>query len=114
MIPGPGVGRWSVETVSDNELNHKKNSPNPLPNPDGTLETVLSNIPSEHYMVQAQYDNRYGPNPINFKEYSADLIPNDNMSYHEYGDRFSDMEDKHHMHDKYLFPYTGKYKYYNL
>lgn len=108
LFSAPGVGRWSVETVSDNELNQKNSSPNPLPNPDGTLETVLSNIPSEHYVVHTQYDKHYGPNGMNLKEYSPELISNENLSYHEYADRCSDIDEKQHIHDKYLFPYTGK------
>lgn len=59
-------------------------------------------------MVQTQYDNRYAPKGMNFKEYSSEMIPNDNISYHEYGDRCSDLDDKQHLQDKYLFPYTGK------
>lgn len=98
-----------METVSDNELCHKNNSPNPLPNPDANLETVLSNMQSEQYMVQTHYDNGYGPNGIKFKDYPMEMIQNENMAYHEYADRCSDIDDKHHMHDKYHFPYTGKF-----
>lgn len=108
LFSAPGVGRWSVETVSDNELNHKNNSPNPLPNPNATFETVLSQLPSDQYLVRTHYDNNYGPNGINYKDYSPEMISNENMIYHEYGDRGSDFDEKQHMHDKYLFPYTGK------
>lgn len=105
----PEIGRWSAETGSDNEFCHKISSPNPLPNPDVTSETILPPaLQSEQYMVHGtQYDNHY--NNTGFKEdYLPKMIPHDNMNYQEYRDRGSDLDDKHHMNDKYLFPYTGK------
>lgn len=102
----PEVGRWSAETGSDNEFVHK-NSPNPLPNPDVTPETCLRTIESEQYMVQAHYNNHYNAN-VQFKgEYMGKMMPPDSVNYQDY-DRCSDLEEKHHMSDKYSFPYTGK------
>lgn len=31
-----------------------------------------------------------------------------NMNYQEYSDRCSDIEEKHHINEKYLFPYTAE------
>ncbi|XP_076265474.1 protocadherin-like wing polarity protein stan isoform X1 [Rhynchophorus ferrugineus] len=100
----PEVGRWSADTGSDNEFLHK-NSPNPLPNPDVTPETCLRTIESEQYMVQTHYNNQYNTN-VPFKgDYVPKMMPHENVNYQEY-DRCSDIEEKHHMNDKYLFPYT--------
>lgn len=102
------MGRWSAETCSDNEILHK-NSPNPLPNPDVTPETCLRAIESEQYIVQGHFNNRYNSN-VPFKgDYMAKLNQ-ESVNYQEY-DRCSDLEEKHHMNEKYLFPYTGKLTY---
>ncbi|XP_049823743.1 protocadherin-like wing polarity protein stan isoform X2 [Aethina tumida] len=104
----PEIGRWSQETGSDNEFCHKTGSPNPLPNPDVTPETCLP-IQSEQFMVRTHYDNHYNPNSTMFKgEYMPKMMPHENMNYQEYADRCSDIDDKHHMNDKYLFPYTAE------
>ncbi|KAJ8975858.1 hypothetical protein NQ317_015895 [Molorchus minor] len=103
------IGRWSAETGSDNEFCHKNSSPNPLPNPDVTPETCLPALQSEQYMVRTHYDNHYDPNSMPFKsKYMPKVMPHDNMNYQEYTDRCSDIEEKHHINDKYLFPYTAE------
>lgn len=100
------VGRWSTETGSDNEYCHKRNSPNPLPNPvDVTPETCLPTLQSEQYMVRPHYDNHYKTQLKS--EYLARMVHPDNMNFQDYPDR-PDFDEKHHMNDKYLFPYTGK------
>ena len=104
----PEVGRWSVETGSDNEFCHK-NSPNPLPNPEVTPDTCLPVMQSEQYMVRTQYDGQYVPGLQNNKiNYIAKRMPShDNVNYQDFGERMSDNDDKHHVNDKYHFPYTG-------
>jgi cadherin EGF LAG seven-pass G-type receptor 1 len=105
----PEVGRWSAETGSDNEFCHKTNSPNPLPNPDVTPETCLPALQSEQYMVRTHYDNHYNPNSQGFKsDYLSKMMHHENMNFQDYAERGSDVDDKHHMNDKYLFPYTAE------
>jgi hypothetical protein len=109
LVVVPEVGRWSAETGSDNEFCHKTNSPNPLPNPDVTPETCLPALQSEQYMVRTHYDNHYNPNSQGFKsDYLSKMMHHENMNFQDYAERGSDVDDKHHMNDKYLFPYTGK------
>nr|XP_023025805.1 protocadherin-like wing polarity protein stan [Leptinotarsa decemlineata] len=105
----PEVGRWSAGTGSDNEFCHKNSSPNPLPPPGVAPETCLSTLQSEQYMVRAHYDNCYGPNTIPYKgEYMPKMIPHDNMNYQEHVEKCLDVEEKQHMNEKYLFPYTAE------
>lgn len=103
------MGRWSAETASDNEFCHKTNSPNPLPNPDVTPETCLSALQTEQYMVRTQYDPQYITNihPSKADCMGKLMSPHNNMNYQDYIERCSDLEEKHHINDKYLFPYTG-------
>lgn len=102
----PEVGRWSVETGSDNEFCHK-NSPNPLPNPDVTPDTCLPPMQTDQYMVRTHYDTQYMPNLQSSKNdyMNKRMPPHDNVNYQDYPERISDNEEKHH--DKYHFPYTG-------
>jgi len=104
------IGRWSAETGSDNEFVHKTGSPNPLPNPDVTPDTCLPPTMSEQYMVRTHYDSQYIGNIHGSKNGSlAKLVTSrDNMNYHDYTDRGSDLDEKHHINDKYLFPYTAE------
>ncbi|GLV46546.1 starry night [Carabus blaptoides fortunei] len=110
MINLPEVGRWSAETASDNKLHcHKTNSPNPLPNPDITPDTYLSkSLDSEsQYMVNTQHYLNSDPHYVHKlmkNDYYVKLADN----FHEYVDHGSETEDKHHLGDKYLFPYTGE------
>lgn len=117
----PEVGRWSAETGSDNEFCHKTGSPNPLPNPEMPGETYVPPTQSEQYMMRAHYDQQYVTNMghmgnlgnlgtlSNLGKSNYKLgAPHDNMNYHEYPDRCSDVEEKHHVDDKYLFPYTAE------
>ncbi|KAG5887440.1 hypothetical protein JTB14_003292 [Gonioctena quinquepunctata] len=105
----PEVGRWSAETGSDNEFCHKNSSPNPLPHPDVAPETCLPALQTEQYMVRTHYDNHYGPNTMAYKgDYMPKIMPHDNVNYQEYADRCLDIEDKQHMSEKYLFPYTAE------
>ncbi|XP_017787025.1 PREDICTED: protocadherin-like wing polarity protein stan isoform X1 [Nicrophorus vespilloides] len=106
--PVPEVGRWSAETGSDNEFCHK--SPNPLPNPDITPDTCLPSNQSEQYMMRAHYDPQYVTNMAHTKaEYMGKLVsPHENINYQEYAERCSDLDEKHHINDKYLFPYTAE------
>ncbi|XP_060527638.1 protocadherin-like wing polarity protein stan isoform X2 [Cylas formicarius] len=105
-LPNPNdIGRWSAETGSDNELLHKTSSPNPLPHPDVTSETCLPVIESEQYRIRTHYNNRYNPNMYTKNEYMQKMIPHENVNYQDY-DRYSDIDEKHQMGDKYLFPYT--------
>lgn len=65
-------------------------------------------------MVRTHYDNHYNPNTMGFKgDYMPKIMPHDNMNYQEYAERCSDIEEKHHMNDKYLFPYTGEWRMYS-
>lgn len=105
------MGRWSAETASDNEFCNKKGSPNPLPNPEVTGETCIPPLQSEQYMMQANYD---APHYMSARQaakidYLTKGISNDNLNYEDYTERCSDVDDKHHGTDKYLFPYTGKF-----
>ncbi|GLV44458.1 starry night [Carabus blaptoides fortunei] len=106
----PEVGRWSAETASDNELHcHKTNSPNPLPNPDMTPDTYLpKSLDSEsQYMVNTQHYLNSDPHYVHKlmkNDYHAKLADN----FHEYVDHGSETEEKHHLGDKYLFPYTAE------
>lgn len=102
----PEVGRWSVETGSDNEFCHK-NSPNPLPNPDVTPDTCLPPLQTDQYVVRTHYDTQYMANLQSSKnDYMNKRMPShDNVNYQDYTERMSDNEEKHH--DKYHFPYTG-------
>lgn len=99
---GNEVGRWSAETASDNELHcHKTGSPNPLPNPDVTPESYLPKLDAD-----SQYNQRYVG-----EHYVQKLMKNDyhakmSENFQEYGEG-SETDEKHHGHDKYLFPYTG-------
>ncbi|KAK9696737.1 Laminin G domain [Popillia japonica] len=103
----PEVGRWSVETGSDNEFCHK-NSPNPLPNPDVTPDTCLPPLQTDQYMVRTHYEPQYLANLQSSKnDYMNKHIPSrDNVNYQEYSERISDNDEKHH--DKYHFPYTAE------
>ncbi|GLV40874.1 starry night [Carabus blaptoides fortunei] len=102
-------GRWSAETASDNELHcHKINSPNPLPNPDITPDTYQpKSLDSEsQYMVNTQHYLNSDPHYVHKlmkNDYYVKLVDN----FHEYVDHGSETEDKHHLGDKYLFPYTA-------
>lgn len=103
------MGRWSAETASDNEFCSKKQSPNPLPNPETTGETCIPTLQSEQYMMQANYN---APHYMSARQaskidYLTKGISNDNLNYEDYVERCSDIDDKHHGTDKYLFPYTG-------
>ncbi|XP_066248043.1 protocadherin-like wing polarity protein stan isoform X1 [Euwallacea similis] len=102
------IGRWSAETGSDNELQQKTSSPNPLPHPDVMPETCLQGIECEKYIVQGHFDNQYNRN-VPFKgDYMPKLISHENLNYHQDYDGCSEIDDKIHMNDKYLFPYTAE------
>lgn len=106
----PEVGRWSAETGSDNEICHKTSSPNPLPNPSVPSDTRIPHLQSENYMVRPHYDNHYNQKNQTFKSsYVPKMMPHENMNYQDYNERMSDIEEKHQMNDKYLFPYTGNF-----
>ncbi|XP_044754021.1 protocadherin-like wing polarity protein stan isoform X2 [Coccinella septempunctata] len=103
----PEVGRWSAETGSDNEMCHKTSSPNPLPNPNVPSDTCIQHLQSENYVVRPHYDNHYNPKNQAYKSsYVPKMMPHENMNYQDYNERMSDIEEKHQMNDKYLFPYT--------
>ncbi|KAL3270161.1 hypothetical protein HHI36_009218 [Cryptolaemus montrouzieri] len=105
----PEVGRWSAETGSDNEMCQKTSSPNPLPNPNVTSDTCIPPLQTENYMVRPHYDNHYNPKNHGYKNnYMPKMMPHENMNYQEYSERLSDIEEKHQMNDKYLFPYTAE------
>lgn len=121
----PEVGRWSAETGSDNEIHcHKTNSPNPLPHPDMAPETYLPkhHEPESQYMVKTQH---YLNDPQYISNLQSDYLSNAKLghkddyhiqnklmasheNFHDYSDRYSETEEKQHLGDKYLFPYTGK------
>lgn len=104
----PEVGRWSAETGSDNEFCHKTNSPNPLPNPDVTPETCLPGVHPEQYVGRMHYDPHYIMNTeTNKVDYLSKIMQHHDKNYQDYPDRCSDIDEKHHINDKYLFPYTG-------
>ncbi|CAH1153853.1 unnamed protein product [Phaedon cochleariae] len=104
----PEVGRWSAETGSDNEFSPKNNSPNPLPPPG---ETRLGRSEQQYAL---RYDDRYGSDAI--LAYKGGYAPKvgggrqDNLNYQEGGERRceEEMEEKQHVSDKYLFPYTAE------
>lgn len=78
---------------------------NPDPNVYGSRDFRDSTVtPREH--------EGYG-NPRDFRDSGiATMLKNDyqrKMEGYEYSDRMSDGSDKHHPHDKYLFPYTGRF-----
>lgn len=45
----------------------------------------------------------------NKADYMGKLMSPHNINYQDYVERCSDIEEKHHVNDKYLFPYTGMY-----
>ncbi|KAK4875010.1 hypothetical protein RN001_011432 [Aquatica leii] len=103
----PEVGRWSAETASDNEFCQKTSSPNPLPNPDVTPETCIPTNHSEQYIGRMHYDPHYIMNTETNQSYLSKAMRN--KDYPDYGDdRCSDLEEKHHVNEKYLFPYTAE------
>lgn len=62
-------------------------------------------------MVRTQYDPQYATNMQTAKsDYMAKMMSHNNMNYQDYSDRCSDIDEKHHVNEKYLFPYTGKTK----
>ncbi|XP_018329600.1 protocadherin-like wing polarity protein stan [Agrilus planipennis] len=105
----PEIGRWSAETGSDNEYSQKEHSPNPLPNPHMVPETMLSPGHSEQYIGRMQYDPHYMSNSnVSKSNYISNLISPRDENYQEYLEGGSDGEEKHHVNDKYLFPYTAE------
>lgn len=60
--------------------------------------------------MRNEYDVQYLINVPGLKGEFGKLMPHNNMNYQDYSDRCSDVEEKHHMNEKYLFPYTGKGK----
>ncbi|KAI8429180.1 hypothetical protein MSG28_007717 [Choristoneura fumiferana] len=133
----PEIGRWSQETGSDTEGNpHLASpSPNPLPVPDLTSDvyqmsrrrmkpSILENVHDTYVANTNVYGSRDfrdsgvttrehdGYPPRDFRDSGiATMLKNDyqrKMDYGEYNDRMSEGSDKHHPHDKYLFPYTAE------
>lgn len=60
-------------------------------------------------MVRTQYDAQYVTNMQGLKgDYMGKAMPHNNMNYQDYSDRCSDIDDKQHVNEKYLFPYTAE------
>lgn len=100
------VGRWSAETGSDNEMCQKTSSPNPLTSP--SIDTCLPSTQTENYMVRPHYDNHYNITGQYKNGFVSKMRSQENMNYQDYNERLSDIDEKHQMNDKYLFPYTAE------
>ncbi|XP_031351868.1 protocadherin-like wing polarity protein stan isoform X2 [Photinus pyralis] len=112
----PEVGRWSAETGSDNEFCQKTSSPNPLPNPDVTPDTCVPANHPEQYVGRMHYDPHYIMNTEPNQAYMGKMMMHRDKEYGDYvEDHCSDLEEnKHHINDKYLFPYTAEEDHLNV
>lgn len=86
-LPQPNIGRWSQETMSDNELHsHKTSSPNPLPNPDITDTSYLQQHQNKINLPPSLLENiqeNYVP-PTDPVIYSAELYRKEHYdNYHQ-------------------------------
>lgn len=138
LVPEVGRWSAETGSDNELQHHNKTNSPNPLPHPDittGSEHTTYLPSKNIHHDPEAQYmvktylnsDPQYISNLQSDYLTNSELMTGNNYKdgYHiqnkllmasrdnfqhqmDYSDRYSEPEEKQHLGDKYLFPYTGK------